>query len=332
MEGDKVALSLQPGDSRRIFEMASKPNAPGPTRTDPLPAAQPKPAEDDPQAPERLRRLLASPTYLQADKDTAFLNAPASRGIRLQLDYFKAEHCLQNHGVDHTIVVFGSTRIPEPAAAQRRLDAAREKAADGDPIHIKALHVAERILAKSRYYDEARIFARLVALHAEAHPEERLVIMTGGGPGIMEAANRGAFDQGAQSVGLNIQLPHEQFPNPYITPELCFQFHYFAMRKMHFVQRARALVVFPGGYGTLDELFETLTLIQTRTLAPVPVILVGREFWRKAIDIDYLREEGVIDPEDVDLLLPVENAIEAWQAILDWYVRKGEELVPHPSE
>ena len=151
--------------------------------------------------------------------------------------------------------------------------------------------------------------------------------MTGGGPGMMEAANRGARDVNARTVGLNIHLPHEQFPNPYISPELCFQFHYFALRKMHFMLRARALVAFPGGYGTFDELFETLTLIQTRKIKPVPVILVGEAFWRKAFDVDFLVDEGVIDPEDRDLFWYAETAEEAWQGLLLWYERKGEPLI-----
>jgi uncharacterized protein (TIGR00730 family) len=154
----------------------------------------------------------------------------------------------------------------------------------------------------------------------------RLVVMTGGGPGIMEAANRGAFDAGAKTVGLNIDLPHEQYPNPYISPELCFRFRYFALRKMHFLQRAKALVAFPGGFGTMDELFETLTLIQTRTIKPVPIILIGRQYWGRAIDFEFLLDEGVIDSEDRDSFWIAETAEEAWQGILDWHEQCGEPL------
>ncbi len=187
------------------------------------------------------------------------------------------------------------------------------------------LATAERILAKSHYYDVAREFGRLVGTDAStAHP--RLVVMTGGGPGLMEAANRGAFDAGARSVGLNIELPHEQYPNPYVTPELCFRFHYFALRKLHFLLRARALVSFPGGYGTFDELFEVLTLIQTRKIKPFPVVLVGEHFWRRAVDFDYLVEEGVIDREDRELFWFAETAQEIWDGILRWYAAFGEPL------
>jgi uncharacterized protein (TIGR00730 family) len=153
------------------------------------------------------------------------------------------------------------------------------------------------------------------------------VIMTGGGPGIMEAANRGAYDVGAKSIGLNIHLPHEQYPNPYITPDLCFRFHYFALRKLHFLLRAKALVAFPGGYGTFDELFETLTLVQTRTIQPVPIVLVGERYWRRAVDIDFLVDEGVIDPEDRELFWFAETAQEVWDGILSWHEVNGEPLL-----
>lgn len=154
--------------------------------------------------------------------------------------------------------------------------------------------------------------------------------MTGGGPGIMEAANRGAYDVGAKSIGLNIHLPHEQYPNPYITPDLCFRFHYFAVRKLHFLRRAKALVAFPGGYGTLDELFETLTLVQTRTIKPVPVVLVGESYWRQAINVDFLVDEGVIDPEDRELFWFAETAQEIWDDIQHWHSASGESLLKSP--
>jgi len=192
----------------------------------------------------------------------------------------------------------------------------------------RAFHLAaaERISAKSHYYDVAREFGRLVGEADRAAPSPRLVIMTGGGPGLMEAANRGAFDVGAKSVGLNIELPHEQFPNPYVTPDLCFRFHYFALRKLHLLLRAKALVAFPGGYGTFDELFEVLTLVQTRKIKPIPVILVGEQFWRRAVDFDFLVEEGVIDLEDRELFWFAETAKDIWNGILDWYKAAGEPL------
>jgi uncharacterized protein (TIGR00730 family) len=226
--------------------------------------------------------------------------------------------------------VFGGTRLVEPASARRQVDAARAALArqPGDTNLENRLRVAERILAKSKYYNVAREFGQIVGRSGGGPLDCRLVVVTGGGPGIMEAANRGAYDVGARSVGLNIALPHEQFPNPYITPELCFQFRYFALRKMHFMLRARALVAFPGGYGTFDELFETLCLVQTRTVEPLPVVLVGEEYWSRAFDVDFLVAEGVIDPEDAELFWFAETAQEIWDSICEWYEQGGEDLVP----
>jgi len=288
---------------------------------------------NDPEDPEALRRIatiLASSSYREADRDVAFLSRDETRGVRLQLDYLKAELLLEQHRVAHTIVVFGSTRIPEPASARDRVEALR-RALAGRPDDAelrRRLAVAERVLAKSRYYEVARELGRLVGLASRQIEDGQIVVMTGGGPGIMEAANRGAFDVGAKSVGLNIALPHEQFPNPYITPELCLRFHYFALRKLHFLLRARALVAFPGGYGTLDELFETLNLVQTRKLAPLPVILVGEAYWRRVFDADFLVDEGAIDVEDRELFRYAETAQEVWDGILDWYERTGQPLLP----
>ena len=248
------------------------------------------------------------------------------------LDYAKAEHVLQDHGVAHTIVVFGGTRIPEPRVAQQAVEDCRA-ALQADPADAalqRRLAVAQRVAANSRYYDEARALGRLVGAAGQRARGGRIVVMTGGGPGIMEAANRGAHDQGARSVGLNIALPHEQYPNPYVTPDLCFLFHYFAIRKLHFVKRARALVVFPGGYGTLDELFEVLALAQTRKIGPLPVILVGEAYWRGVFNPEFLVEEGVIDPEDRELFWFAETAEEAWQDILGWYEAIGQPLL-HPE-
>jgi uncharacterized protein (TIGR00730 family) len=297
-------------------------------RTTDLPWKTPKPASDDIDAPALNAEIMRAPNYCQADKDVAFLNRSDNRGLRLQLDYSKAETLLREHGVAHSIVVFGSTRVPEPAAARRKVEELeRQFASAPDDTDLAArLRVALRVLEKSRYYEVAREFGRIVG-RAEGASGNRLVVVTGGGPGMMEAANRGAYEAGARNVGLNISLPHEQYPNPYLTPSLCFQFRYFAIRKLHFLLRARALVVFPGGFGTMDELFETLTLIQTRKVKPVPVVLVGQEYWRRAFDPDFLVAEGVIDPEDRDLFWYAETAQEIWDDIVRWYERSGKRLI-----
>ncbi len=303
-------------------------------RRAPLPWTSPKPPEEDPDAPQRVQAILRSPTYIQADRDVGFLNLPGTRGVRLQIDYQKAELHMHRHGIVNTVVVFGSTRIREPAAARREVERLRAavNARPEDSALARRLRVAERLLAKSRYYDVARRFGELVARSGAGPQDSRLVVMTGGGPGIMEAANRGAFDARAATIGLNITLPHEQFPNPYITPDLCFRFHYFAIRKLHFLLRAKALVVFPGGYGTLDELFETLTLVQTRKIEPVPVVLVGEAYWRRVFDADFLVEEGTIDPEDRELFWFAETAEEIWEGILAWYEQAGRPLINHLPE
>ncbi|QYZ64523.1 MAG: cytochrome D ubiquinol oxidase subunit II [Gammaproteobacteria bacterium (ex Lamellibrachia satsuma)] len=297
----------------------------GEHRADPLPWQKPKDAEDDPQVRERVCRIMDSPGYRQADDDPDFLDGNVARPMRLGLDYLKPEALLQQHGVEHTIVVFGSTRITEPARAQRQLTCAQDAVMDepDDPYLQRRGHVAERLLAKSRNYEVARELGRLICQSGKGPRDCRVTLMTGGRPGMMEAANRGAFDAGAKSIGLNITLPHEQYPNLYITPELCFQTHYFAIRKLHFLLRARALAAFPGGYGTLDELFEALLLIQTRKIVPIPVVLVGEDYWRRAVDVDFLVEEGVIDLEDRKLLWYAETATEIWEGIRQWHHRTG---------
>ncbi|HTT12324.1 MAG TPA: TIGR00730 family Rossman fold protein [Burkholderiaceae bacterium] len=308
----------------------ARPHIPGPAhphrRQEPLPWHAPKPAQDDPDAPRRIREILESASYREADRDVDFLQRDDTRGARLQLDYLKPEFVFEQHGIRHTIVVFGSTRIVEPAAAQRRVDALRGNVAASpeDAEAQQRLRVAEQLLAKSRYYEVAREFGRLVGQRGERADGGRTVVVTGGGPGVMEAANRGAFDVGARSVGLNIALPHEQYPNPYVTPGLCFRFHYFAIRKLHFLLRARALVAFPGGFGTFDELFETLTLVQTRKIRPLPVVLVGERYWRRAVDLDFLVSEGAIDAEDRELFWFAETAQEIWDGIVHWYRLAGE--------
>ena len=277
---------------------------------------------------ERVQAILQSRSYVEADQDVTFLDRPEVRGLRLQLDYAKAELLLEEHDVHATIVVLGSTRVPEPEEARRRV-AAVDAALKQDPRNrelARRLAIAKRILAKSACYEIAREFARLASAGSEDLPEYRPVILTGGGPGLMEAANRGADDVHAKSIGLNITLSHEQYPNPYITPELCFRFHYFAVRKMHLLLRATALVVFPGCYGTLDELFETLALVQARKLERLPIVLVDESYWRKALDFEFLVDEGVIDREDLGLFWFAETAQEIWDSIVRWRLRKQKHL------
>jgi hypothetical protein len=309
---------------------SAQPTPPDPVRRrEPLPWQVPKALEDDPQALARVETIMASAGYRQADKDLAFLDQDETRGVRLQIDYLKPELLLQAHGIENSIVVFGSTRLPEPRAAARKVAAIRAALAgnEDDEVLQGRLRVALSIQQKSRYYEEARAFGQLIGEAGRGPEDCRLTLVTGGGPGIMEAVNRGAFDVGAKSVGLNITLPHEQYPNPYVTPELCFSFHYFAVRKLHFLQRAKALVAFPGGYGTLDELFETLTLIQTRSIPPLPVVLVGESFWRQALNVDFLVAEGVIDAEDRELFWYAETAQEIWRDIQGWHLDNGRPLM-----
>jgi uncharacterized protein (TIGR00730 family) len=299
------------------------------TRNVPLPWQLPKAALEDKETPARVAEILKRKGYLQADQDVSFLGSDEMRGVRLQLDFMKAEHGFTDHEVKHTIVVFGSTRIPEPVAARVRLERACNKldAHPKDPSLQRMVSIAQRVLKLSRYYAIAQEFGDSIGRIKEVRDGGRIALMTGGGPGMIEAANRGAFHAGAKSIGLNITLPHEQYPNPYLTPGLCFSFHYFALRKMHFLNRARALVAFPAGYGTMDEVFETLTLVQTRKISPLPIILVGREFWSRAVNIPYLVEEGVIDPEDEDLFCFAETSDEILQIIADWYTKAGEPFI-----
>ena len=265
---------------------------------------------------------LQPDAYRLAFADPEFLLRRETRGIRFQLEMLKPDLDQQAQGVANTIVVFGSARFPSPETAQERLAQAR---ASGD---AQALARAGRDVRNAGHYEQARRFGRLVAEHSCRLPErERLYICTGGGPGIMEAANRGAFDAGALNVGLNIALPHEQSGNPYISPSLCFKFHYFALRKMHFMMRAKALVAFPGGFGTLDELFEILTLVQTGKSEPVPVVLHGSSFWKRLINFDLLVEEGVISPDDLELFSFVDTPEDAWEAIQSFY-RLDEDPAP----
>ena len=261
------------------------------------------------------------PNYLLAEEDVKFLKRPELRPVRLQLELLKPELILDEHNVDSTLVIFGGTQIVERAEAERRLAEAQANLA-ADPsskVQQRAVARAQRVLAKSHYYDEAREFARLVSCACQIEGKCDFTVVTGGGPGIMEAANRGAHDAGAKSIGLNITLPEEQLPNAYITPDLCFQFRYFAIRKMHFLLRAKGLVIFPGGYGTLDELFEVLTLMQVNRMQPIPVILYGREFWDGALNLEYLADEGTIRDEHLSLVQYAESPQEAWEIIRTYY-------------
>lgn len=268
-----------------------------------------------------LHAILNSPSYRLAEDDTDFLKQSDLRPVRLQLELLKPEMILAEHQVDSTIVAFGGTQIVPPAEAEARLAKAKEAlaATPDDPQAKRAVARAERVLAKSPYYDAAREFSRLVSSLCQTNEHLGYVIMTGGGPGVMEAANRGAYDVGAKSIGLNITLEHEQAPNPYITPELCFQFHYFALRKMHFLLRAKALVVFPGGFGTLDELFNTLTLRQTNSMQEIPIVLFGRDYWTRVIDFQFLADEGVIADDHLDLIDYAETPAEAWEIIAKFH-------------
>ncbi|MCF8061297.1 MAG: TIGR00730 family Rossman fold protein [Deltaproteobacteria bacterium] len=258
-----------------------------------------------------------SSSYRLAYQDPDFLLRDDLRSVRLQLELLKPDVLQQEQRIESTVVVFGSSRIPEPEAARKQVDAAFADAEQDpeNPALQRRLQTARRVLANSRYYEEARKLGRLISAECLSREENTHVITTGGGPGIMEAANRGAHDAGAKSIGMNIVLPMEQAPNPYITPDLSFQFHYFAIRKMQFLMRAKALVVFPGGYGTLDELFETLTLLQTEKVKPFPVLLFGKEFWDRFIRFEILVEEGTISETDLNLLRFVETAEEAWEII-----------------
>ena len=263
-----------------------------------------------------------SDAYRLAFQDDRFLLRDELRPVRLQLELLKPELILQEEGIESTVVVFGSARIKDAEGAAARLAGLPKLAAGGEPdAGIKArLARARRDLSNSRYYEEARKLGRLVSTNSAPN---RLVVVTGGGPGIMEAANRGARDAGSKTIGMNIVLPHEQAPNPFVSPELCFQFHYFAIRKMHLIMRAKSLVAFPGGFGTLDELFETLTLIQTHKVESIPVLLFDEAFWKRAVDFDALVEVGTISPSDLDLFQFVESAEQAWSLISSQLERRS---------
>ena len=253
------------------------------------------------------------PAYKLAFRDEDFLLQPELRPVRFQLELLKPEMLLDQAGVGSTLVMYGSARIPSP----EEVDALRESAAEKSEAEQKTV---ERLIEKAKYYQEAYNLARMVTEKAIIENGERqFIVTTGGGPSIMEAGNRGASDAGGESIGLNIVLPHEQAPNTFVTPYLSFQFHYFALRKMHFLLRAKAVAVFPGGFGTFDEFFELLTLIQTGKMKPMPILLFGKDFWGRVIDFEALAEEGTISHRDLDLITWCETAGEAWDAITEFY-------------
>jgi len=280
---------------------------------------------------ENMEQILASPSYLLAQEDAGLLSMEEMRGVRMLLELEKPELALQADKIHSTVIVFGGTQIVERGAAERRLSEAR-RVATADPADTRAAREvvrAERLLEHAHYYDSARQFAKLVSIDNQCDSQRDYVVITGGGPGIMEAANRGAFDVGCKSIGLNIKLPAEQQPNPFITPELCFQFKYFALRKFHFILRAAAVVLFPGGFGTLDEMFETLTLRQTHRMQPVPIILFGHDYWSRVIDFQFLADSGVISDRHLELFRYAETPEEAWQQIVDFHARsRADEASP----
>jgi len=259
----------------------------------------------DALAPESNRLAFADPEFLLRRE---------TRGIRFQLEMLKPDLAQQEQGIEHTVVVFGSARFQSQEKAQKNLESALSS---GIALDIKR---AESLVRNAHFYEQARAFGHLIAQYsANKHNPNKLFICTGGGPGIMEAANRGASEAGGISVGLNIALPHEQTPNPYITPELSFKFHYFALRKMHFMMRAKALVAFPGGFGTMDELFETLTLVQCKKAKPVPIVLFGTDYWKKVFHPENMLEEGVVTEEDLQLFRYVDTVEDAWEVIRAFY-------------
>jgi len=261
--------------------------------------------EGDSLKPESNRLAFADPEFLLRRE---------TRGLRMQLEMLKPDLAQKEHGIEHTVVVFGSARFRSEEDSHRELMRARES---GD---AQAIAKAEKLVRNAAFYEQSRALARTITqFSATQAPEHKFFICTGGGPGIMEAANRGAQEAGGISVGLNIALPHEQSPNPYITPDLSFKFHYFALRKMHFMMRAKALVAFPGGFGTLDELFETLTLVQCKKAKPVPIVLFGSNYWQRLLNLQVLVEEGVIAEEDLELFTYVDSVDDAWQFIRAFY-------------
>jgi uncharacterized protein (TIGR00730 family) len=272
-------------------------------------------------ADKKLQEIINHPSYRLAFLDPEFIRREDLRPLRFELELLKPEITLIEKGIRSTVVVFGGTQILEEDDAKLRLEAAQTalQANPQDTLAARNVARAERVLKKAHYYHECRQFARIVSEHNKKYGDGELIVVTGGGPGIMEAANRGASDVNSPSMGLNITLPFEQVPNPYITPGLCFLFNYFAIRKMHFLLRAKALVCFPGGFGTLDELFTTLTLRQTERMQRIPIILYGTRYWRQVIDFDFLADEGVVRDSDLELFQYADSPEQSWKIIADFH-------------
>lgn len=270
---------------------------------------------------QRLEDIINHPSYKLAYLDQDFIQSAELRPLRLELELMKPEILLDEAGIRSTVVVFGGTQVAPKEEAEKMVeDAKTEVAKDPDDLKAQRMLVrAERIFHKSRYYEECRQFAHIVTTYNKQFRDGEFIVKTGGGPGIMEAANRGAYEAGGKSMALNIILPFEQTPNAYITPGFCFQFNYFAIRKMHFLLRAKALVCFPGGFGTLDELFTTLTLRQTGRMQSIPIILYSKEYWDTIIDFQFLADEGVINDEHLDLFQYTETPEETWKVITDFH-------------
>ena len=282
------------------------------------------PSDDPTRVADNLQQIIHSDTYRLAHQDLALLNTSSMRGVRMLLEISKPELHFEEIGISSTIIVFGGARLKERSVAEAHLEKAiRELDTDPNAKQLqRKVSRAKNLLELSPFYDAAREFAFLASRFGQSDTStgpccSSHVIVTGGGPGIMEAANRGAFDAGCRSIGLNIELPHEQNPNPYITPELCFKFNYFALRKFHFVMRAVGAVLFPGGYGTLDELFEVLTLRQVGTQHAMPIILFGKDYWTRLIDFEFMADSGLIDDQDLDLIQFADTATEAWDLLRD---------------
>ena len=256
---------------------------------------------------------MENDSYRLAYADDDFLLRDDLRAVRLQLEWLKPDLVMQENQIESTVVIFGSARIPETPQSSLNQSATSSVKKNSHNNKVIKKHIAENIIKNGHFYEQARSLSRQITKLSMQKKGKEFVVVTGGGPGLMEAANRGAADVGGKSIGLNIVLPFEQEPNPYITPDLCFQFHYFAIRKMHFLKRAKGLVAFPGGFGTLDELFEALTLIQTNKISPLPVVLVGKEYWSKLINFEFLVEQGTIGEEDLKCFHLVETADEAYE-------------------
>lgn len=276
---------------------------------------------DQNEVEARLQAIMEHPSYRLAYRDPDFIGSEELRPLRLEMELLKPEMCLDEMGINSTVVIFGGTQIAPRDEAEERMAEAKtaiEKDPD-DPLAKRLMIRAERVLQKSRYYEECREFANIVTTYNKEFRDGEFIVKTGGGPGIMEAGNRGAFEAGGKSMALNIILPFEQTPNSYITPGMCFQFNYFAIRKMHFLLRAKALICFPGGFGTLDELFTTLTLRQTGRMQEIPIILYSKEYWDGIIDFQFLADEGVIADSHLDLFQYTETPEETWQVIKDFH-------------